>query len=268
MGAELLLLEPWLRLGAFAGVFALVALWEVLAPRRPQAVPRTQRWPANIGMVVFNTLAVRVLLPLTAVAFATQMQHQGTGLLPWLGWGSAATLVAALVLLDLAIYLQHRLFHAVPWLWRLHRMHHADTEFDVTNGLRFHTLEILLSMGIKFAAIAAIGAPPLAVLLFELVLSSMAMFNHGNIHLPPAVDRVLRRLVVTPDMHRIHHSVLAREHHRNFGFNLPWWDHLLGTYRDQPEGGQLGMTLGLSEFRTDADRSLAALLRQPFTRPR
>lgn len=268
MGTELLALEPWLRLGSFGTVFAVVALWEVLAPRRTQLAERARRWPANLGLVVLNTLAVRVLLPLTAVAFATHVQSQGIGLLPWLGWGSSATLVGALVLLDLAIYAQHRLFHAVPWLWRLHRMHHADTEFDVTNGLRFHTLEILLSMGIKFAAITAIGAPPLAVLLFELVLSSMAMFNHGNIRMPQALDHVLRRVMVTPDMHRIHHSVLTREHHSNFGFNLPWWDHLFGTYRDQPEGGQLGMTLGLREFRGDADRSLPALLRQPFTTPR
>ncbi len=145
-------------------------------------------------------------------------------------------------------------------------MHHADTEFDVTNGLRFHTLEILLSMGIKFLAIAAIGAPPLAVLLFELVLNGMAMFNHGNIRMPKGLDRVLRWFVVTPDMHRIHHSVLAREHHRNFGFNLPWWDHLFQSYRDQPAGGQLGMTLGLPQFRSSASRSLPALLAQPFTR--
>ena len=189
----------------------------------------------------------------------------GRGLLhavPLPGWLAGAI---AFVLLDLAIYLQHLVFHSVPMLWRLHRMHHADTEFDLTNGLRFHPLEILLSMAIKFAAIALLGAPALAVLVFEIVLNATSVFNHGNVAMPSALDQQLRRWVVTPDMHRVHHSVLPRETHCNFGFNLPWWDRLFRTYRAQPEQGHEGMQLGLPVFRDPAWQRLDRLLIMPWS---
>jgi sterol desaturase/sphingolipid hydroxylase (fatty acid hydroxylase superfamily) len=256
--------ETWIRLTAFLGVFVCMALWEWLRPRRPQAVGRTARWPSNLGIVAINTVLVRLVLPMSAVAWADIVAQNGFGLLHWIvlpGWLAAAI---AFVLLDLAIYLQHLLFHSVPMLWRLHRMHHADTEFDVTNGLRFHPLEIMLSMGIKFAAIALLGAPGLAVLVFEVVLNATSIFNHANVDLPQALDRQLRRWVVTPDMHRVHHSVVPRETHSNFGFNLPWWDHVFRTYRAQPEQGHQAMQLGLPIFRDPAWLRLDRLLVQPW----
>jgi sterol desaturase/sphingolipid hydroxylase (fatty acid hydroxylase superfamily) len=171
------------------------------------------------------------------------------------------------VALDLAIYLQHVMFHAIPALWRLHRMHHADLEFDVSTGLRFHPLEILLSMGIKLAVVAALGPPAVAVLVFEVLLNVTSMFNHSNIALPPRVDRILRLIVVTPDMHRVHHSIHPDETNSNFGFNLPWWDRLLGTYRPQPRDGHESMTIGVEQFRTRGDLRLDRMLIQPFRGP-
>ncbi len=257
--------EPWIRIAAFLGVFVCMALWEWRRPRRPQTVARAARWPSNLGIVAINTVLVRLVFPLSAVAWADIIGQHGFGVLHWFslpGWLAAVT---AFVLLDLAIYLQHLLFHSVPMLWRLHRMHHADTEFDVTNGLRFHPLEIMLSMVIKFAAIALLGAPALAVLVFEVVLNATSIFNHANVQLPLALDRQLRKIVVTPDMHRVHHSVLPRETHSNFGFNLPWWDRLFGTYRAQPEQGHLAMQLGLPIFRDRAWLRLDRMLVQPWT---
>lgn len=169
-----------------------------------------------------------------------------------------------MILLDLVIYLQHVMFHAVPALWRLHRMHHADLDFDVTTGARFHPVEIILSMAIKLAAVAALGASALAVLIFEVLLNATAMFNHGNVELPAALDRILRRFIVTPDMHRVHHSVVPSETNSNFGFNLPWWDRLLGTYREAPAAGQQGMTVGLEYFRDPAQLRLDRMLIQPL----
>ena len=169
-----------------------------------------------------------------------------------------------MVVLDLVIYLQHVLFHAVPALWRLHRMHHADLEFDVTTGTRFHPIEIVLSMLIKLTVIGALGAPALSVLIFEVLLNATAMFNHSNVQLPAPVDCILRWLVVTPDMHRVHHSVVVRETNSNFGFNLPWWDRLFGTYRAQPEAGHEGMTIGVKEIRDPAEQRLDRMLTQPF----
>ena len=196
--------EPWIRLAAFLGVFLCMALWEWLRPRRPQAMGRAARWPSNLGIVAINTVLVRLVFPISAVVWAGFVAQHGFGLLHWMPVPGWFALVIALVMLDLAIYLQHLLFHSVPMLWRLHRMHHADTEFDVTNGLRFHPLEILLSMLIKFAAIALLGAPALAVLVFEVVLNATSIFNHANARLPLTLDRHLRRFVVTPDMHRVH----------------------------------------------------------------
>jgi sterol desaturase/sphingolipid hydroxylase (fatty acid hydroxylase superfamily) len=256
--------EPYLRVGAFSAVFVVLAIWELANPRRHQAIGRGLRWPNNLGVVVANTLLVRIVFPTTAVGLAFIVAEQGWGLLHAVAVPSWIALVSTVVVLDLAIYLQHVLFHAVPALWRLHRMHHADLEFDVSTGLRFHPIEILLSMIIKFVVIAALGAPPLAVLIFEVLLNATSMFSHANVRLPLGVDRILRWIVVTPDMHRVHHSVLARETNSNFGFNLPWWDRLFGTYRAQPAAGHDGMTIGIEQFRAPTELRLDRMLIQPF----
>jgi sterol desaturase/sphingolipid hydroxylase (fatty acid hydroxylase superfamily) len=256
--------EPWIRLGAFAGVFATMALWELMAPRRRQAIGRLRRWPGNLGVVVIDTLLVRLIFPTAAVGVALVAHVGGWGLLPALDAPSWLAIIIAVIVLDLAIYLQHVLFHAVPVLWRLHRMHHADLEIDVTTGARFHPIEILLSMAIKLGVVAALGAPAVAVLIFEVLLNATSMFNHGNVRLPQRLDRVVRWLVVTPDMHRVHHSILPRETNSNFGFNLPWWDRLFGTYRAQPQAGHAAMTIGIEQFRDPRELRLDRMLLQPF----
>lgn len=248
--------ESLVRLGFFFGVMILMAGWEALAPRRRLSVGKPLRWFSNLGLVTLNTIVVRLAFTLGAVGIALVAQERGWGLFnnvslpPWLA------ILLSVLALDLAIYLQHVMFHAVPMLWRLHMVHHADLDVDVTTGLRFHTVEIMLSMGIKGAAIILLGAPALAVLIFEVLLNATSMFNHSNVRMPAWMDRLLRLIVVTPDMHRVHHSVNARETNSNFGFNLPWWDFLLGTYRPQPAEGHERMTLGLEQFRDEqkADR--------------
>jgi sterol desaturase/sphingolipid hydroxylase (fatty acid hydroxylase superfamily) len=256
--------EPYIRLAAFCGVFALMAIWEVILPRRKQTIGRGWRWPNNLGVVAVDTLLVRVLFPTTAVGAALAAEAHGFGLfgvvpLPaWIG------VVASVIILDLAIYFQHVLFHAVPVLWRLHRMHHADLDIDVTTGLRFHPIEILLSMVIKLAVVIALGAPALAVLLFEVLLNATSVFNHSNVRIPEGLDGVVRWFVVTPDMHRVHHSIVARETNSNFGFNLPWWDRLFGTYRAQPAAGHEAMTIGIEQFRNPRELGLDRMLLQPF----
>jgi sterol desaturase/sphingolipid hydroxylase (fatty acid hydroxylase superfamily) len=264
MADILLAHEPAIRLGAFCGIFTLVALWELLAPRRRHAIGRLRRWPSNLGIVVLNTLLVRLAFPTAAIGMALLVESRSWGVFPALEAPIWLAIVAAVILLDLAIYLQHVLFHAVPALWRLHRMHHADLEFDVTTGARFHPIEILLSMGIKLGVVAALGAPAAAVLIFEVLLNATSMFNHGNVRLPARVDRVLRRLIVTPDMHRVHHSVVPHETNSNFGFNLPWWDRLFGTYRAQPRAGHEAMTIGIQQFRDPRELRLDRMLLQPF----
>ena len=256
--------EPVIRLTAFAAVFAAMALWELAAPRRAQAIPRRERWPANVGVVVLDTLLLRLLFPTAAVGLAVAGEARGFGLLHALALPSWLAVIVSVLLLDLAIYLQHVLFHAVPALWRLHRMHHADLEFDVTTGSRFHPLEILLSMVVKLGVVAALGPPAVAVLVFEVLLNATSMFNHGNVMLPVDVDRRLRWLVVTPDMHRVHHSIVRQETDSNFGFNVPWWDRLLGTYRAAPAAGQDGMTIGIEQFRDPRELRLGRMLLQPF----
>jgi sterol desaturase/sphingolipid hydroxylase (fatty acid hydroxylase superfamily) len=256
--------EPWIRLAAFAGVFAMMALWELLAPRRSQIIRRLQRWPSNLGIVVLDTLLVRLLFPTAAIGMAMLAEERGWGLFNLLNGPSWFAVLASVALLDFAIYLQHRLFHVVPVLWRLHRMHHADLEIDVTTGARFHPLEIILSMVIKFGVVIALGAPAMSVLVFEVLLNATSMFNHGNVRLPLQIDRLLRWIVVTPEMHRVHHSILPRETNSNFGFNLPWWDCLLGTYRAQPAAGHTGMTIGIEMFRDPSELRLDRMLLQPF----
>jgi sterol desaturase/sphingolipid hydroxylase (fatty acid hydroxylase superfamily) len=257
--------ETAIRLGFFFGVFVLVALWEAVAPRRPTIVGRWARWPSNLGIVALNTALVRLLLPTTAVALALVGEREGWGLLHHVALPGWLALTLAVIALDLVVYLQHVMVHAVPALWRLHRVHHADLHFDVTTGARFHPIEILLSMLIKLAAILVIGPSPEAVVVFEVLLNATALFNHGNVRLPAAVDRWLRWVVVTPDMHRVHHSVEDDETNSNFGFNLPWWDRLFGTYCDQPRGGHEGMTIGIRGWRDprQVDR-LTGMLALPF----
>ena len=262
----LLVNEPTIRLVFFVVVLVVMALWEVVAPRRTD-VTRIVRWTSNLGIVVVNTVVLRLVFPTAAVGFAAVAEAHGWGLLNIIGMPTWVAFAVALVVLDIAIYIQHVMFHAVPVLWRLHRMHHADVGFDVTTGLRFHPVEIVLSMAFKIAVLAALGAPVAAVLVFEIVLNATAMFNHGNVRLPSGLDAVLRLVVVTPDMHRVHHSIVPAETNSNFGFNIPWWDRLFGTYCAQPAAGHDGMTIGIEQFRSPREQWLDKILAQPVMGP-
>ncbi|HQU16253.1 MAG: fatty acid hydroxylase [Chromatiales bacterium 21-64-14] len=237
-----------IRLGAFLGVFVAMAAWELAAPRRTLTASKARRWTSNLVLVVLNSVLLRVLFPAAAVGVAVFAQARGWGVFDYLQLPYIVAVALAVVVLDLAIYLQHVIFHAIPALWRLHRVHHADPDIDVTTGARFHPVEIVLSMLIKFAVIVALGPPVVGVVLFEVLLNATSMFNHSNVRMPARLDRVLRWLVVTPDMHRVHHSVAEDETNSNFGFNLPWWDRLFGTYRDQPRLGHTAMTIGITTF--------------------
>ena len=259
--------ELAIRLAAFAGVFSVMALWELLAPRRPLAVGRSPRWPSNLGILVADVLVVRLLLPTAAAGVALVAAERGFGLFHVIGLPFWLAAPIGFLALDLVIYGQHVMFHHVPWLWRLHRMHHADLDIDVTTGVRFHPVEILLSLVIKIATVALLGIPAGAVVCFEVVLNATSMFNHANASLPRWLDRVARLMLVTPDMHRVHHSVLRQETDSNFGFNLPWWDRLFGTYRAEPRAGHDGMTIGLPVFRDPGELRLDRLLTQPFRAP-
>jgi sterol desaturase/sphingolipid hydroxylase (fatty acid hydroxylase superfamily) len=257
--------EPQIRLGFFVGVFVVVALWELASPRRVLKHSRQQRWTANFGLVVINTVLVRLVFPTAAVGMAVLSADRGWGLLNNFDVPFWLAVPMAVVALDFVVWLQHVMVHAVPVLWRLHRVHHADLDYDLTTGARFHPIEILLSMGIKFAAIVLLGAPVVAVVMFEVLLSACAMFNHGNLSLPASVDRVLRWFIVTPDMHRVHHSVEDDESNNNFGFNLTWWDRMFGTYQAEPRAGQVGMTIGIRSH-TDPTEvlRLPGMLAMPF----
>jgi len=256
--------EPQVRAAAFVGVLALRLLAAGRWARRPGPLQRGRRWPANLSIVVIDSLLVRLLIPLVPSAVAVWAAQQGIGLLNALSAPALLEGLLAFLALDAAIYWQHRLFHRLPWFWRLHRMHHSDLEFDTTTGVRFHPVEILVSMLIKLGVVVVLGAPALAVILFEIALNASSMFNHGNLRLPFALDRGLRRLIVTPDMHRVHHSVHRHEHDSNYGFNLSWWDHLFRSYTDQPREGHLGMRIGLTAFREPDDQRLLRLLAQPL----
>jgi sterol desaturase/sphingolipid hydroxylase (fatty acid hydroxylase superfamily) len=256
--------EPMLRLVAFLGVFGAMALWETAAPRRPLRWGRRARWGANLGIAALGALLVRLCFPAAGVGVAVFAADRGWGLFASMDLPPVVVFLVSVIALDLAVYLQHVVFHAVPALWRLHLVHHADRDFDATTGLRFHPLEILLSMLWKIGVIAMLGAPALAVLAFEVLLNATAVFNHGNVRIPEGFDRVLRLIVVTPDMHRVHHSVVRRETNSNFGFNLPWWDRLLGTYRAQPAAGHAAMTIGIEQIQRGAPTGLGGLLAMPF----
>ncbi len=256
--------EIAIRLGFFLGVFVLVAVCEILAPRRSLTTSKSSRWFANLVILGLNPISVRLVFPVLPIALALLADEHRWGLLNNVDLPYFAKVAMGVIALDFSIYLQHVLHHAIPVLWRLHMVHHADLDYDLTTGLRFHPLEIVISMGIKLMTVTALGPPALAVLIFEVALNATSMFNHGNIHIPTGIDRVLRLFIVTPDMHRVHHSVIIRETNSNYGFNLPWWDRLLGTYKDQPDKGHDGMTIGLSQFRDHKRLTLPRLLILPF----
>lgn len=256
--------EALLRLGSFLAIFAVMALWELAAPKRQLTEAKIKRWGNNLGLITIDTLLVKLLLPTATIGVAVVARQNGWGLLNYWQVPAGLAMIGGVLFLDLVVYLQHLLFHVAPTLWRLHMVHHADLDIDLTTGLRFHPIEIIISLFIKIAAVAALGPPVLAVLIFEIILNGTAMFNHGNVRLPAQLDPLLRLLVVTPDMHRVHHSVIIRETNSNFGFNFPWWDRLFGTYRAQPVAGHAAMTIGLSQYRQPGQISLGRLLLLPL----
>jgi len=255
--------ETWLRLAAFIGVFCVMALWEIIAPRRRLRYGKS-RWPANLGIVILDSLLARVVLPGGAVAAAIWAESNNIGLLPLLHLPDIMLILIAIIVMDFIIYAQHVLFHFVPVLWRLHQVHHADRDIDITTGLRFHPVEILISMLIKIAAVVALGAPVIAVIIFEVILNAMAMFNHSNVRLPKALDAIIRLLLITPDVHRVHHSIIYQETNSNYGFNLSIWDKLCGTYRAQPELGHDKVVIGLPDLQHAPTHHLFWMLRLPF----
>ncbi len=257
--------ELTIRLSVFFGVLTIMGVWETIAPCRQLITSRPLHWLNNLGIVFLNSLVLRLLFPTAAVGMASFANAQGWGVFNYIEFPFWLSVLLCVIFLDFIIYLQHVLVHAVPALWRLHRVHHADMDYDVTTGARFHPLEIIISMLIKLATIIVLGPPVIAVIIFEVLLNATAMFNHSNISLPKGVDNILRLFIVTPDMHRVHHSVEDDEANSNFGFNLTWWDRLFGTYRSQPRQGQTGMTIGIHGFRDPKDVSrLPGMLLLPF----
>jgi sterol desaturase/sphingolipid hydroxylase (fatty acid hydroxylase superfamily) len=258
--------DALVRLSAFVLAVGMVGGWEVLAPRRALSISKLLRWTSNWLISVLNSALLYLIFPILAVGVAIHDAENHWGLLNILGLPTMINILLFIVLFDLAIYWQHRLYHRVPLLWRLHRMHHCDPDFDVSTGIRFHPLSIILSMLIKMLLVVMLGPPPVAVLLAEIILNVTAMFNHGNIYLPPKADAVLRRVLVTPDMHRVHHSIVPQETNSNFGFNFPWWDRLFGTYLSQPGAGHTDMKIGLTGFRSTRAQGLHRLLLQPWSK--
>lgn len=260
--------DATLRLVVFAAVFVVMALAETARPKRPLRHAKGRRWLTNLSIVILDSLMVRAMaafiVPIAAVAAAIYAQHAGFGLLNLVAWPTWVEWLIALVVLDLAIWFQHLVSHKVPLLWRLHQMHHADVDIDVTTAIRFHPVEIALSMIWKIIVVSALGASPEAVLLFEIILNGCAMFNHANVALPKSVDRVLRLVIVTPDMHRVHHSIYRQEHDSNYGFNLSIWDRIFSTYTAQPRDGHDGMAIGLSPYQNEAPTGLGWSLGLPF----
>jgi sterol desaturase/sphingolipid hydroxylase (fatty acid hydroxylase superfamily) len=256
--------DTLLRLGFFCGAFVVLASLETAFPRRCRKIPRGRRWPSNISVSVLNQLFIRLVLPISTAALSISVEQNQWGLFAHLPWARWIEVLAAILILDLAIYAQHRAYHAVPVLWRFHRMHHADLEFDLTTGIRFHPVSVLVSAMIKLAVIVATGAAPVAVLTFEVILNITSLFNHCNLNIPYNAERGLRLLVVTPDMHRLHHSKNPNETDRNFGFNFPWWDRIFGSYQEQPAAGHHDMPIGLQQFREEQELRLDRMLSQPF----
>jgi sterol desaturase/sphingolipid hydroxylase (fatty acid hydroxylase superfamily) len=257
--------EVFIRLGFFCGIFAFMASWEIIAPRRALSNPRGTRWFHNLALTFLNSLIVRLLFPVTSIGFALYCREHNWGIFNMSKTTEWPAGILSVIVLDLTIYAQHVFFHKIPFFWRFHRMHHTDLDIDVTSGARFHPVEIVLSMGIKMAIIVILGAPAWSILVFEVLLNATSMFNHSNVLMNDRIDRYLRRFLVTPDMHRVHHSVIIRETNSNFGFNLPWWDRLFGTYRDQPASGHEAMTLGLANYRDRKWLTLPWMLVVPFS---
>ena len=252
------------RLSIFLVLFVAMITWEVLLPRRKSIKILDSRRINNLGIMFIYTLLIRFTIPLLPVAAALYATEQSWGLFNLIGLPIVLAVPLAVVLLDLLIYFQHRIFHAVPQFWKLHRMHHTDLEFDVTTGIRFHPIEIILSLLLKIVFVFLLGAPALAVLIFEIILSSASVFNHSNIKIPKKIDKLLRLVLVTPDMHRVHHSIYRQETDSNFGFSVPWWDKIFGTYTAQPKDGHLEMDIGIETFRSEKDSRIDQLLVQPF----
>ncbi len=257
--------ELTIRLAFFFGIFAIMALWEIAKPCRALTVAKSTRWLSNLGLVVLNSVILRLVFPIAATGFAVFVSNQGWGVFNWINLPAPLEIILSIIILDCAIYWQHVAFHYNPFFWNFHKVHHADLDYDVTTGSRFHTIEIIFSMCIKFFAIAVLGPSATAVILFEVILNGMAMFNHSNISLPKKFDNVLRLFAVTPDMHRVHHSVIPDELNSNFGFNLPWWDRIFKTYRQETRAGNHDMVIGLNDYR---DANIASklwnMLKIPF----
>jgi sterol desaturase/sphingolipid hydroxylase (fatty acid hydroxylase superfamily) len=258
--------ELAIRTGFFLGVFAIMAVWELLAPRRALTTPKSMRWFSNLSIVFLNSFLIRLMFPVLAIETALIASQRGWGVFNNVNLPVVAEVLLGIMALDFIIYIQHVLFHILPLLWSMHKMHHADMDIDVTTGSRFHPFEIFISMGIKVASIALLGASAWAVLIFEVLLNATAMFNHSNVYIPLGIDRYVRLLVVTPDMHRVHHSVIIKETNSNYGFNLPWWDRIFGTYRAQPVMGHTGMNIGLANFRDPKKLTLPYLMAIPFVK--
>ena len=260
--------EAVIRLSFFVSIFTIMALWELLAPRRRLKYSKAVRWYSNIGITLLNTIILRYVFPLVVAGLATGMAiiayDLGWGLFNYLDWPFGLEFVLSILLLDVAIYIQHIVFHRVPLFWRFHRMHHTDTDLDVTSGARFHPIEMIFSMGIKLGLVILIGPQAVAVIIFEVLLNVCAMFNHANVRLPEKVDKLIRMLLVTPDMHRVHHSTVKSETDSNFGFSLSLWDKVFSTYCAQPEKGHDGMSIGLDIYRAPENLHLHRLLVQPF----
>ena len=256
--------EPVIRFGFFFGILVIMFLWELIAPRRPLTASKIARWVTNLGLVLIDSIVIRLVFPAALMGFAFLFQQRGWGLFNLLGLPYLFNIVFGVLILDFAIYLQHIVFHSIPLLWRLHMVHHADMDFDVTTGVRFHPIEILLSMGIKIIVVFLIGACPAAILIFEVLLNGTSMFNHGNVRYSPNVDSIIRLIVVTPEMHRVHHSTIRWETNSNLGFNFPWWDRLFGTYRPQPAKGHLEMTIGLDQYKEPQKLTFLWLIALPF----
>ena len=261
--------EAAVRLVAFSAILSAMALYELLAPRRDLVAGRGRRWITNAAIVAIDSVAVRIVFPLATIGAALWADAQGFGLMNQFGgslfWSGIVAGILGYLILDVIVWGQHVLSHKIPLFWRFHRMHHADVDIDVSTALRFHPIEILASMALKIAAVALLGVPPLAAFIFEVVLNGMAMFNHANVRIPDRVERVLRWFIVTPDMHRVHHSVLRNETDSNYGFSLSWWDRLFATYVAQPRDGHTGMTIGLPEYQSEQPTRLLWSLWLPFT---
>ena len=256
--------EPAIRLGFFFGILVIMFLWELIAPRRPLTTSKIARWSSNLGLVLIDSVIVRLAFPAGLVGVALLVQQRGWGLFNFFELSFLVKIILGVLILDLAIYLQHVMFHSAPLLWRLHMVHHSDMDIDVTTGIRFHPIEILLSMGIKMVVVFLTGAPPLSVLVFEIILNGTSMFNHGNVRYLRQVDSFLRLIVVTPEMHRVHHSTIRWETNSNLGFSFPWWDRLFGTYRNQPAKGHLEMTIGLDQYKEPQKLTFLWLIALPF----